>query len=139
MGSEMCIRDSSRAVCRPHAFLLASNVNCGTESIKGMKKLVPRPFLTYISTRELCDVGCVHCGLWSYNEVGLTNHSAFLNVAFLKSSIMQRLMKSTFCSFVAKQFVSSETRNKCNVYRCVQRSCLFPFSVRKVVTRERNE
>ena len=41
------------------------------------------------------DVGCVHMlvynecvwrrlrALWSYNELGLTNHSAFLNVAIL--------------------------------------------------------
>ena len=41
------------------------------------------------------DIGCVHmliynacvccrpCALWSYNELGLTNHSVFLNVAIL--------------------------------------------------------
>ena len=27
-------------------------------------------------------VGCVHCGV-CYNELGLTNHSAFLNVSIL--------------------------------------------------------
>ena len=37
-------------------------------------------------------------------------------------------MKSTFCSFVAKQFVSSATRKKYNLHRFVQSNCLFPIS-----------
>ena len=46
-----------------------------------------------------CDVGCVH--LWSYNELGFTNPSVFLNVAILKRSIItvtKEIHKTKVCT-----------------------------------------
>ena len=51
-------------------------------------------FLDFAAGKVTADLGCVHMltynarvwrsllALWSYNELGLTNHSAILNVAF---------------------------------------------------------
>ena len=52
-------------------------------------------FLDFAASKVTVDLGYVHMltynarvwrsliALWSYNELGLTNHSAILNVAFL--------------------------------------------------------